>query len=135
MTNLELKEILINMTKEDTNITEEMIDNVIALNDINFIIEEAKALFTFELWDKVSSINGASANLVLKQLPFTLPNWNGVAYFVKGNGKIIYFQTNDNPGWLPITTEVRAKEMADAQILSLATDGAIQVMLSKLRGE
>lgn len=135
MTNLEIKEILTNMTKDDTSITEEMIDNVIALNDINLIIEEAKNLFIFEIWDKVNPINGASASLVLKQLPFTLPNWNGLAYFVKGNGNIIYFQTNDNPGWLPITTEVRAKEMADVQILSLATDRAIQVMLSKLRGE
>ena len=135
MTNLELKEILINTTKEDVSITEEMIDNVIALNDINLIIEEAKALFSFEIWDKVSPINGASASLVLKQFPFTLPNWNGLSYFIKSNGKIIYFQTNDSPGWLPITTETRAKEMADVQILSLATNEAIQVMLSKLGGE
>ena len=137
MTNAELKIILMEATKEDADITEEMIDNVIALNDINLIIEEAKALFSFEIWDKVSPINGTNANLVLKQLPFTLPNWNGLAYSIKANNKVVIFQTDDwrYEGWQKITTEEMAKELADIQILNKATDGAIHVMLTKLRGE
>ena len=137
MTSIELKEILINMTKDDVSITEEMIDNVIALNDINLIIEEAKALFTFEIWDKISPINGSSASLVLKQLPFTLPNWDGLSYSIKANNKVVIFQTDDcrYDGWQKITSEAMAKELADIQILNKATDGAIYVILKKLRGE
>lgn len=137
MTNVELKEILINITKDDTTITEEMIDNVILENDINSLIKEASALLSFRFWDKTSPVNGASAELIKKDLPFTLPNWNGISYFVEGNGNIIYFQTTDyeKDGWTPILTEIRAKELADKQILNKAKEGAIYVILAKLRGE
>lgn len=137
MDNLELKTILVNLTKENESITEAMIDNVIALNDINLLIEEAKALFSFEIWDKVSSVNGTSAELVKKQLPFTLPNWNGISYFVKAENVIRYFETTDweKSGWTPILTQERALELGEKQILNLATDGAIYVMLTKLSGE
>ena len=137
MTNLEIKQILLDITKDDTTITEAMIDNVIALNDINLLIEEAKTLFSFEIWNKLSSVNGESAELVKKQLPFTLPNWNGISYFVKAEGVIRYFETTDweKSGWTPILTQERALELGEKQILNLATDGVIYVMLTKLRGE
>ncbi len=139
MTSIELKEILINMTKDDKSITEQMIDNIIALNDINLIIEEIKDLFAFEIWDEVSPVNGAIASLVLKQLPFTFPNWDGLSYYVKvkSTGKIIIFQTDDwrENGWQKITSEAMAKELAEIQILNLSTEKAIQLILSKLRSE
>ena len=137
MTVLEIKKILVDATKGEQNITEEMIDNVIASNDINSLIEQTKALFTFEVWDKRSKINNAEASVVLKQMPFTLPNWNGMSYFIKSQDKIRYFETSDweKGGWTPILTEDRVIELVEKQISNLAIDGTIYVLLKNLRGE
>lgn len=137
MTQLEMKSILINATKEDTVITEEMIDNVLATNDVNELIPQASSMFSWEKWDKVSNINGANASLVLNRLPFTLPNWNGISILIKEENKVIYFETTDyeKSGWTPITADTRAEELANKKILALGTEVAIQILLAKLRGE
>lgn len=137
MTQLEMKEILTNLTKKDTSITEEMIDNVLATNDVNELITQASSLFSWEKWDKVSNINGAKANLILKRLPFTLPNWNGISLLIKTENKVIYFETTDyeKSGWIPVTNDIRAEELGNKKILALGTEGAIQILLAKLRGE
>jgi len=98
---------------------------------------QASSVFSWEKWDKVSDINGANASLILNRLPFTLPNWNGISILIKFEGKVIYFETTDyeKSGWTPITTDTKAEELASKKILALGTEGAIQILLAKLRGE
>ena len=137
MTNAEMKEILTNLTKEDASITEEMIDNVLATNDVNELIAQASSIFSWKKWDKVSNINGAKASLILKILPFTLPNWNGISLLIKAENRVIYFETTDyeKSGWTPVTTDTRAEELANKKISALGIEGATQILLAKLRGE
>ena len=137
MTNEELKVILQERTKDNESITETMIDTLIANTDINEGIETISALYNYEVWDKTSKINGVEASTILKTKPFTNSGWDGICYLVKKDDAIVYFQPTDYEvdGWSKITTEERALELADAQILNVATNQAIEVVLEYLLAE
>ena len=137
MTNEELKVILQERTKDNESITETMIDTLIANTDINEGIETISALYTYEVWDKASKINGVEASTILKTKPFVNSGWDGICYLVKNDDAVVYFQPTDYEvdGWEDITTEERALELANTQILNVATNQAIEIALERLLAE
>ena len=137
MTNEELKVILQERTSDNEDITETMIDDIITETDIDTEIDTISALYEYELWDKTSQINGVEANIVLKTKPFTNDGWDGICYLIKSDDKVIYFQPTDYEldGWGEIETEERALELANAQILSIATSKTVDVVLENLLAE
>ena len=137
MTKLEIVNILKERLKEETSITEETIATLVNSTDIDAEVEKIKALYVVSIWDKVSPINGAAPELVLSQLPHSLPDWKGITYLISAFGAVKYMQPNDHaqPGWTPILTEERALELANAQVLHLAEEGVIGSLITDLRGE
>jgi hypothetical protein len=137
MTKTEVIDILKTRLKDDVNITEEMIMTLVNNTDLDAGIKAIADMYIVSIWDKVSPINGAAANLVLDSTPHNLPNWKGLTYLISSESAVKYLQPNDHtkPGWTPILTEARANELANTQINSLAEEGVIGSLLTTLRGE
>ena len=139
MTKDDLKKVLIGRLKEEVSITEEMITAVVEsmAGDIETIMANKKAEYTISIWDKVSPINSAPASYVLGQVPYTLPDWNGITYLIAKDGKVMYMQHDDfrEQGWQPITSEAMAFELADLQLRPSLEEAVVAVAISKLRGE
>lgn len=139
MTKDDLKKVLIGRLKEEVSITEEMITAVVEsmAGDIETIMANKKAEYTISIWDKVSPINAAPASYVLGQVPYTLPDWNGITYLISKDGKVMYMQHDDfrEQGWQPITSEAMAFELADLQLRPSLEEAVVAVAISKLRGE
>lgn len=137
MTKTEVIDILKTRLKDNVNITEEMITTLVNGTDLDAGIKAIVDIYTVSIWDKVSPINGAAANLVLGNTPHNLPDWKGLTYLISVDGSVKYLQPNDHEqtGWTPILTEERALELANAQVNRLAEEGVIGTLVAKLRGE
>ena len=136
------KEFLIETLKgiNDTyklNKTEAEIIKVMDTLDIEGISKSARELYTVSIWDKTSKINGVDPSYILKQAPFTLPNWNGLTYLISRDNKVEIIQYDDFriQGWQPITSEETAFELAEIQLIPMLEHAVVTEALTKLRGE
>lgn len=137
MTRENLLSIVKERVKDKTEITEAMINTAIDSVDAAAIIAGVVADYEIVIWDEKSPINGAAAELVLASPPHNLEGWKGLTYLINHSGATRYLQPNDYEaqGWTPIETEARAKELAGKQIQSIAEEGVVSAVVSKLRGE
>lgn len=139
MTNIELKEKLIELTKDNENITEIMIDEVIANNDFDILKDSVKLKYSFEIWDKTSSINGTPASDILKFSPYNIAGWTGETYLVKENStnNVLYFQRYkpNVSGFVPMSL-LEAQTFAIGSIEDIATITTLHLFLELLfKGE
>lgn len=76
-------------------------------------------MYTHEIWDRVSPINGVPAETMLANYPETADGRD--ILLVKEGDRVIMFQTHDpeQPGFQPLT-EARVAELGAAYVDSLA---------------
>lgn len=94
------------------------IENVVSSKDETTIVQSWRNRLAIEIWDGESDVNTANAQYIRENNP-----WMDVAYIVKVDGVITYFQTHlpFEEGYVPITFET-VESVSNAHADSIATD-------------
>jgi len=104
------------------------IDNALSSKNQTSVIQSWRNRLEIEIWDGNSDVNTANAQYIRENNP-----WIDVAYILKIDGVVTYFQTHlpFEEGYVPITLET-VDAVSNAHADSIATDAGHSQIFQKI---
>lgn len=123
------EQVLKYLKSQGKDTTANEIDKIISEYDRDNLVKVQKARMRYEIWDKKSSINGVSADKIIKSRGYSISN----AYMIYVDDNLVYFQDhNPNKTGYEKMTKKEAEKLAVDFIDKKVEENADHIMISHI---
>lgn len=123
------EQVLKYLKSQGKDTTANEIDKIISEYDRDNLVKVQKARMRYEIWDKKSSINGVSADKIIKSRGYSISN----AYMIFIDDNLVYFQDhNPNKTGYEKMTKKEAEKLAVDFIDKKVEENADHIIISHI---